>query len=190
MFIIQHTISNYQWFFRGFFMIKKLFIFLLFTNLFCPRQLFAQMPYLEEAKSLGIIAGQGLACNASRYPTFEMLARAIILTKSPSDALQNQALHTYTSEKANIFVLKQLDNFNDCPNIAMRFDSQQIFQSTLYGDGTIKMPDGQIITPRKPYDAKSIYDFNSQDLARANSIYNKDYNHLKKVNFIDKSVNQ
>ena len=45
----------------------------------------AQMPYIEEVRALGAIAGQGLACGSSKYDTFEMLARAILLTKSPSD---------------------------------------------------------------------------------------------------------
>lgn len=149
----------------------------------------AQMPYLEEAKSLGIIAGQGLACEASQYQTFELLARAIILTKSPSDIQQNEALKIYTEEKADVYVAKQLDNFADCQNIARRFDSQDIFKTTLYADGTLKMPNGQIITPRKPYDAKYIYDTKAQDLQEANQIYqNGMHKGKKKIDFVDKTV--
>lgn len=148
----------------------------------------AQMSYIEEAKALGMIAGQGLACEASKYQTFELLARAIILTKSPSLAQQSEGLKAYLEEKADIFVAKQLDNFANCPNIAKRFDEQEIFKTTLYADGTIKMPDGQIFTPREPYDATSIYDANSQDLQKANAIYNRDLSRVKKVEFTDKTV--
>lgn len=148
----------------------------------------AQMPYIEEAKALGMIAGQGLACEASKYQTFELLARAIILTKSPSEEQQSEGLKAYLEEKADVFVSKQLDNFADCRNIASRFDEQDIFKTTLYADGTIKMPDGQIFTPRKPYDATAIYDTNSRDLQKANAIYNRDLSNVKKVEFTDKTV--
>ena len=45
-------------------------------------------PYLEEVKALGIVSGQGLACGASKFDTFEMLARAILITKASSDRQQ------------------------------------------------------------------------------------------------------
>ncbi len=164
---------------------KKIWLSLLLLS---ATPAFAQMPYMEEAKALGILAGQGLACEASKYKTFELLARAIILTKSPSDSQQNAALKAFLEKKADIFVAKQLDNFADCANIAQRFDNQAIFQATLYADGTIKMPDGQILTPRKPYDASAIYDFKAQDLQHANAIYNSPKGSGNKINFIDKTV--
>ena len=74
-------------------------LFVLFAN---PVR--AQMPYIEEVRALGAIAGQGLACGSSKYDTFEMLARAILLTKSPSDKLQNDAIYAYSEEKANAYI--------------------------------------------------------------------------------------
>jgi len=149
----------------------------------------AQMSYLDEAKALGVVAGQGLACKASKYHTFELLARAIILTKSPSDYLQGEGLRAYMEEKANVFVAKQLEGFYDCPDIAVRFDNQDIFKATLYADGTIRMPDGQVFTPRQAYDATGIYDMNSQDFENANKIYNRDVSKIKKVEFKDTGAN-
>ena len=148
----------------------------------------AQMSYEEEARALGIIAGQGLACGSSKYDTFELLARAIILTKSPSEAMQSRALKIFTEEKADVFVTQQLNNFADCQNVVKRFDAQDIFNATLYGDGTIKMPDGQILTPRVPYDATMIYDRKSNVRQRAAAIYGKDKSHIKKVEFKDASM--
>ena len=163
-------------------------IILILALLVIATPLRAQMSYEDEARALGIVAGQGLACGSSKYDTFELLARAIILTKSPSDALQNKALKIFTEEKANVFVTQQLNKFADCPNIVKRFDVQDIFQATLYGDGTIKMPDGQILTPRVPYDASMIYDRKSNDRQRATAIYNQDKSHIKKVEFKDASM--
>ena len=148
----------------------------------------AQMSYEEEARALGIIAGQGLACGSSKYDTFELLARAIILTKSPSEAMQSRALKIFTEEKADVFVTQQLNNFADCQNVVKRFDAQDIFNATLYGDGTIKMPDGQILTPRVPYDATMIYDKKSNVRQRAAAIYGKDKSHIKKIEFKDASM--
>ncbi len=148
----------------------------------------AQMAYEDEARALGAVAGQGLACGSAKYDTFELLARAIILTKSPSDSLQDKALRIFTEEKADVFVAKQLDNFADCADIVKRFDAQDIFKATLYADGTIKMPDGQILTPRRPYDAGFIYDRNSNVRQRAAAIYNRDTSHVRKVEFKDASM--
>lgn len=148
----------------------------------------AQMSYIDEARALGAVAGQGLACGSAKYDTFELLARAIILTKSPSDAMQDKALRVFTEEKADVFVAKQLDNFADCAKIVGQFDAQEIFKATLYGDGTIKMPDGQILTPRQPYDATLIYDKNSNVKQRADAIYNRDLSRVKKVQFKDASM--
>ena len=165
---------------------RKIVLFLFCLLMATPLR--AQMAYEDEARALGAIAGQGLACGSTKYPTFEMLARAIILTKSPSDVLMDKGLKIYLEEKADVFVSKQLDNFADCQNIVSRFDAQDIFKVTLYGDGTIKMPDGQILTPRNPYDASQIYDKNSNDLQKANSIYRKDTSKIKKVEFKDASM--
>lgn len=131
----------------------------------------AQMPYIEEVKALGAVAGQGLACGSSKYDTFEMLARAILLSKSPSDKLQNEAIYAYSEAKANSYISKQMDGFYECTQIIRRFDQQEIFKAVLYADGTLKMPDGEIITPRNPYDATMIYKRKNKIRENAKAIY-------------------
>ena len=165
---------------------KKILFVLFAMSLATP--VAAQISYEEEARALGIIAGQGLACGSSKYDTFELLARAIILTKSPSDVLQNKALKIFTEEKADVFITHQLNNFAGCQDVLRRFDKQDIFRATLYDDGTIKMPDGKILTPRVPYDASKIYDRNRDVRKRADAIYAKDTKHIKKVEFKDASM--
>lgn len=113
--------------------------------------------YIEEMQSLGAVSGQGLACNASKYDTFELLARAIMISKASSDAEQANGMKAYNEYKADAFISKMRDGFDDCKNIAAAFDKQAIFKATLYGNGTIKMPDGSIITPRQAYDANMVY---------------------------------
>ncbi len=113
--------------------------------------------YIEEMQSLGAVAGQGLACQAQKYDTFELLARAIMVSKASSDAVQAEGMKAYNEYKANAFVSKMRDGFNDCSSIAAAFNEQPIFKAVLYGNGTIKMPDGKIITPRHEYDATLVY---------------------------------
>lgn len=163
------------------------FFSLLVGALFVATSVCAQMPYMEEVKALGAISGQGLACGSTKYDDFELLARAILLTKSPSDSLQQRAIYAYSEEKANAYMSKELDGFYGCQDIIRRFDRQDIFKAVLYGDGTIKMPDGQILTPRNPYDARHIYkDFGDRKVAKA--IYNGKKAEILKVDVIDENI--
>lgn len=148
----------------------------------------AQMPYIEEVKALGAISGQGLACGSSKYDTFELLARAILLTKSPSDKLQNDAIYAYSEAKANAYMSKEMDGFYECASINRRFDNQEIFKAVLYADGTIKMPDGQILTPRRPYDATMIYKKDSRVRENAKAIYNGSEAKILKVDVKDDTI--
>lgn len=116
-----------------------------------------KVSYIEEMQALGAVSGQGLVCNASKYHTFEMLARAILVSKAKSDAEQLAGMQSYNEYKANAFVSKMKSGLTNCRAIAKTFDEQQIFKMVLYGDGTIKMPDGTIITPRNEYDPTLVY---------------------------------
>lgn len=131
----------------------------------------AQVPYIEEVRALGSVAGQGLACGASKYDAFELLARAILISKAPSNSIQAQGIYAYNEEKANAYISKQYDGFFECDKINRRFDNQAIFQAVLYADGTIKMPDGTIVTPREPYDASQIYQKNAKIRDDLQAIY-------------------
>ncbi len=169
---------------------KKIFagLILLLCVLYGAVSAHAQMPYIEEVRALGAISGQGLACGASKYDTFELLARAILLTKSPSDKLQRDAIYAYSEEKANAYMSKEMDGFFECQQINRRFDNQEIFKAVLYADGTIKMPDGQILTPRKPYDASMIYKKNPKVREEAKAIYNGSEATIVKVDVQDSTL--
>lgn len=128
--------------------------------------------YIDEVKTLGYIAGQGMACGASKFQTFEMLSRAILITKAPNNKMQAKAMYAYNNAKADGYFAKQADGFFECNEINQRFDNQPIYEATLYADGTIKMPDGKIFKPRKPYDATLLYQ-DRNDRVNAQKIYDK-----------------
>lgn len=144
---------------------KKLFFLTALYIMFVQSVSAKPISYLEEVRYLGIVAGQGLACNAEKYHTFELLARAILVSKAQSDQQQEAGMKEYNEQKADTFITTISDGLNDCEEINSAFNAQKIFKSTLYGDGSIKMFDGKMITPRHPYDATLIYkkDPNARD---------------------------
>lgn len=162
------------------------FVVIMFFMFF--RTASAQMPYLQEVKALGVISGQGLACGSSKYDTFELLARAILLTKAPSDRLRRDAVYAYSEAKADAYLSKQMDGFYECAQINRRFDAQEIFKAVLYADGTIKMPDGQILTPRQPYDATMIYKKDNKIRENAKAIYDGGDAQIIKVDVKDNTI--
>lgn len=135
--------------------------------------------YLEEMQSLGAVAGQGLACQASKYETFEMIARALLVTKATSDEEQEAGMRAYNEYKANAFVSKLEENLSGCNRIASQFDSQKIFKSVIYGDGSIKLPDGKIIEPRQAYDVTLVYQKDPEARNKYIALYQKFKDQIK-----------
>lgn len=127
--------------------------------------------YMDEVKALGAVAGQGLACGSTRIDTFEMIARAILITKARSNAEQAAGMRAYNEEKANAYVSKQLDGFFECPQIVRRFDNQDVFNVKIYADGTIQMPSGALFSPRAPYDATTLRQEDKNQKQEAQKIY-------------------
>ncbi len=128
----------------------KKYVFIL--SMFSISPAFSQVAYMQEAKELGSIAGQGMACNASKLRTFEMLSHAILLSKAQSTSQRDSGLKTYIDEKVKSYKLSK----GDCSEVLPVFDTQKIFDINLYHDGTLIMPDGTKIIPKIPYDATKI----------------------------------
>ena len=110
---------------------KKILVFLLSALIVNIAQA-KQISYVEEMQALGAVSGQGLACNASKYDTFELLARAIMISKASSDAEQEKGMKAYNEYKADAFISKMRDGFADCRSIAAAFDKQAIFSYNAY----------------------------------------------------------
>ena len=105
--------------------LRKLALILTFCIIFTANS-YAQMPYIDEVRALGAVAGQGLACGAAKYNTFEMLARAILISKAPTDDMQAKGMYAYNEEKANAYFSKQMDGFYECELINRRFNAYLI----------------------------------------------------------------
>lgn len=135
---------------------KKTFICILAIASIFSFNAKAQISFTEEAKALGALSGLGLYCESAKHGTFEMLSYAIIKAKAPSTESENAALKIYAESKAETYIMKKRGQLDSCSEVLDRFDNQDIFNSTLYRDGTIKMPDGNTYTPKIKYDVNQV----------------------------------
>ncbi|MBO6281676.1 MAG: hypothetical protein J6N49_03990 [Alphaproteobacteria bacterium] len=131
------------------------------------------MSYKEEMYLLGAVAGQGLACKSKKYHRFELLARAMILTKATSDEEQMLGMEKYATGKINSFADEERLNFSNCGQVREAFENQKIFETVLYSDGKIKQYDGKVLTPRQPYDATKLYQKDPEAFIKADAAYKK-----------------
>jgi hypothetical protein len=158
----------------------KKFFLLFFALIFTTQKASAapQPTYLEEVQGFGYLAGEGLACDASKYHTFEMIARTFLISKARSDSEQAKGMDAYNEAKANAFIVKMKDGLNDCDFIAQNFDNQKIFKTVIYGDGTLKMPDGKIIKPRHAYDVTLVYTKDPEMREKMIKMYHETHNKI------------
>lgn len=129
--------------------------------------------YLEEAAGLGSVAGQGLACRAKKYHKFELIARAILVSKAKNDKMQREGLRVFNDEKVTSFMEIEREKFKNCDETVYAFNRQKIFETTLYRNGKIKMPDGSVIVPRKEYDVSKLYQKDPEAFAKIDAAYKK-----------------
>lgn len=129
--------------------------------------------YLEDVRNLGYVSGEGLACGATKYPSYELIARAYLVSTAKSDKEQADGMYEYNKAKATAFMEKRGDGYWGCEEVNRRFNNQKIFKSTLYKDGTIKLPDGKIIRPRRKYDVTLVYNRAENERDKLNAYYDK-----------------
>ena len=132
-----------------------------------------QLTYADEMYGMGTVAGQGLACKSQKYHQFELLARAIMVGKAKDAKMQQEGMERYSAGKVDAFMAMEDNNFSGCSEVLENFDKQKIFDCVLYSDGRIKMYDGTLITPRKPYKASSLYEKDREAFIKADAAYKK-----------------
>lgn len=136
-------------------------------------QAVAASSYLEDVRTLGYVSGEGLACGAERYPSYELIARAYLVSSARSDKEQADGMYAYNSAKARAYMNKRREGLLGCEEINARFGKQKIFKAALYKDGRIKMPDGKTIKPRQNYDPRLLYNRSEDERSRLNAYYDK-----------------
>jgi hypothetical protein len=103
-----------------------------------------------ETQQLGMAAGAALACGAGQeLDDFELIASRIIANKAPSRQREIEELKIYAEEKLRTYNLQRQSPPTDCSTVLNSFKKMSIFSSTIYADGTVKLPDGSFLKPRK-----------------------------------------
>lgn len=133
----------------------------------------AQAQYLEDLEALGYVSGEGLACGAKRYKAYELISRAFLVSSAKSDAEQKEGMYKYNEAKAEGYLSKRNSGLLGCDEVRRRFDRQKIFNTKVYRNGTLKMPDGKIIKPRYKYDPNTLYDRQSDEKEHMDEHYDK-----------------
>ena len=132
----------------------------------------ANNSYIEDVRSFGYVAGEGLACGASKYPSYEFIARAYLVSSARSDSEQAEGMYEYNNAKASSYLNKRKDGLLGCSEINSRFNNQKIFNSKLYKNGKIKLPDGKIIIPRQNYNPNYLYNRSEDERKKLDTSYN------------------
>ena len=151
----------------------KLIITVLISVLLPVCQAKAASKYIEDVKTLGYISGEGLACGAARYPSYELVARAYMVSSAKSDKEQAEGMYAYNAAKARAFMNKRREGLFGCEETNKNFNKQKIFSVKLHKNGVIEMPDGKVIRPRQKYNPELLYDRNENERERLNAYYNK-----------------
>ena len=146
---------------------------LITTIILCLTAPSVRADYLEDVRNLGYISGEGIACNAPRYRSYELVARAYLVSSAQSDEEQAEGMYAYNEAKARAFLKKRKSGLYDCGEVRERFENQEIFKTKLYKNGKLKMPDGKVIKPRQEYDVTKLYDINSNEREHLNEYYEK-----------------
>lgn len=107
---------------------------------------------LSEIDKLAITAGAAQACGADRdkMTTYEMIVSRILVNPTRSTQAEQAVLTAYARKKLQTYQEQKSSPEIDCYEVLDRFNSMPLFRSTVYRDGTLKLPDGKIIKPVRP----------------------------------------
>lgn len=110
----------------------------------------------DEAGQMGLLSGLAVACheNAKTLDNYELIASRIIANKALTEADENEAKKEFVWQKLKTMKKKDTLKQAECREILNHFRQMSVFQSIVYADGGIKMPDGSYLPPKRPFKAK------------------------------------
>ncbi len=107
---------------------------------------------LSEGEQLAITAGVAHACGADedKLSTYEMIASRILVNPTRSAKEETAVLTEYARRKLRAYQEQKAAPEINCREVLSRFYKMPLFRSTVYRDGTVKLPDGSKIKPVRP----------------------------------------
>lgn len=134
---------------------KKLSLLLATTLFFTSTVCLAQSRTskgLSEAEKLAITAGAAQAClaDSDKLKNYEVIVSRILVNPTVTEKEETEILTTYAQKKLQVYKEQKNAPEMDCLEVLRRFDNLPIFKSVVYKDGTIQLPDGRKIKPKRP----------------------------------------
>ena len=104
--------------------------------------------HMSEEEQLGTMAGLAFACGSKqKLEDFELIASRLLANKSSSDAEEKQKIRIYMQAKWQALQQQKSGSDVSCTEILEHFDKLPLFNSIVYRDGSVKLPDGKWSRP-------------------------------------------
>ena len=134
---------------------KKLSILLATTLFFTSTVANAQSRTskgLSDAEKMAITAGAAQAClaDSDKLKNYEVIVSRILVNPTATEKEETEVLTAYAQKKLQVYREQKKAPEMDCQEVLRRFDNMEIFKSVVYKDGSIKLPDGRTIKPKRP----------------------------------------
>ena len=100
----------------------------------------------SEAEIMGAMAGGAWACGAiDDMKTFELISGNILLNKAATKDEQIKAIEAYSLAKITAYRKQKRYPNISCQDFLRDFRKMEIFNSTVYSDGSVKLYDGTML---------------------------------------------
>ncbi len=106
---------------------------------------------MTDAEQLGMMAGLAMGCGAEKkLEDFELIASRLLANQAATDKLEKREVWVYSQAKWEALQRVKRDHTVNCKEILDHFDKLPLFDSTVYADGSVKLPDGVWSKPIRP----------------------------------------
>ena len=126
-------------------------VFVVLSFVFVSSAVAQNIRKMSDAEQLGMTAGLAMACGADKkLEDFDLIAGRFLANQSPTEEIEKQQARVYAQAKWDALQQQKKGNLSDCKEILQRFNELPLFNSIVYGDGSIKLPDGNWSKPLRP----------------------------------------
>lgn len=106
---------------------------------------------MSDAEQLGMTAGLAMACGADKkLEDFDLISARILANQSPTDEAERREAKVYAQAKWDAMMRQKKGKQSDCKEIIEHFNKLPLFNSIVYSDGSVKLPDGTWSRPLRP----------------------------------------
>ena len=98
---------------------------------------------MSDAEQLGMMAGFASACGATnKLDDFELISSRLIANAATTEQAEKQQIRVYMQAKFEAIQRQKNEAPLSCSEILESFNKLPLFNSIVYRDGSVKLPDG------------------------------------------------